>query len=1294
MPLYPEVGGSEHSDRGEAQGRTPQYIRGLAPIPEDQEFSGPHTERDSESSDDDVAPKRRRAGKEPMADTEQRSRSTQGMNPQDVQESIRAHETEIQRLKRDLETHLAPRPPLDLSQAFIKQFISGRVHEKSSTSLMGIVQGAKESLREYLNRFTKETLKVPDLDDKVAMIALQQGTRDEFFKMSLAKRPPESMLQLQDRAGKYIKVEESMKKMAVSNEPTGNKKRKTDQEYDANDKYPQIGKNSDSSSSKKNQQQTFAEYARLNAPRSQILMEIEKDKNFKWPKPLRGDPEKRDKNRYCRYHKDVGHDTDDCRQLKDEIKYLFRRGKFGRFTKGEEAEGQKRDNDRRDDDRRGNDRDRNPQPRGPVINMISGGPTVAGTTGNSRKAYTREVMSIVGEPSKRSKSEMTLEFGDPDLEGLKFPQDDPLVITPIIGNCPVMRVLVDNGASMDILFHDTFIRMGYNDSQLTPSDAPIYWFNHVECKVEGAIQLLVTIGEEPKEATQMLNFQVVKAASTYNAIMGRIGIHAFKAVPSTYHMVLKFPTRNGVGEARGDQKMTRNCYVAVLKPDGTGEDPEKVTYIGASLDKPLKGRITTFLQENRDVFAWTEADMPGIDPNLITHRLNVDPTRKAVKQKKRIYAPDRLEAIKQQVEKLLEAGFIEEVQFHEWIDTLIDPTAGHEMLSFMDGFSGYNQIRMHKDDTPKVSFITDFGVFCYLVMAFGLKNAGATYQRLSRGHSIFVLAVSEQAVSVVLVKEEQKLQKPVYYVSKVLHRAELNYSTTEKFALALITASRKLRPYFQAHKIENLTGQPLRNILHSPKASGRLIKWAIELGEFDIKYKPRTAIKAQALADFVVEYTINDQEVGGGAGLVLQSPEGFMIEYALKLDFPTTNNEAEYEALTAGLGLTRAIRAKNLKVCGDSRLVVAQVNGEFEAKDDTMAKYLRVVKGILTQFDEWYTDNVLREVNTTVDALSQFASSEIENYPRSIYFQVLKTTTIHVINLIAPVGVASCWIDPIKTHLETGWLPDDAQEARKLSVRALRYSLIEGLLYKRSFVISYLKCLRPLEAKKALKEAHEGIYGQHLEGRALTHKITRLGFYWPTMLADTKAYMKKCDRCERHAPIVRQPPERLTSISTPIPFEIWGMDILGPFPVASGQRKFILVAIDYFTKWIEAKALAKITTKQIAQFFWENANGQVEVANRIILDELKKRVECSKNTWVDELLPILWAYRTTCKVTTEATPFMLAYRAEAVVPLKITHGSPRIEAYEPETNEEGMRLALDLIDKVRDEANARNAEHQ
>ncbi|KAL8105088.1 hypothetical protein AgCh_029034 [Apium graveolens] len=330
------------------------------------------------------------------------------------------------------------------------------------------------------------------------------------------------------------------------------------------------------------------------------------------------------------------------------------------------------------------------------------------------------------------------------------------------------------------------------------------------------------------------------------------------------------------------------------------------------------------------------------------------------------------------------------------------------------------------------------------------------------------LVVSESALSAVLVKEELKVQKPVYYVSEILYGAELNYSTIEKFALALVMASRKLRPYFQAHQIEVLTNQPLRNIIHSPKASGRLIKWSIELGEFDLN----------------------------GAGLVLQSLDGFLIEYAMKLDFPTTNNEAEYEALIAGLGLAGTLRVKNLRVHGDSKLIISQVKGEFEAKDDTMAKYVRLVRAVMTQFNECHVEHIPREENAKADALSKFASSEVEESSRSVYFRVLKTRSIDV-KFVAP---------------------------------------IDGILYKRSFVVPYLRCLRPDEARLALEEVHEGICGQHLGGRALAHKITYLGFYWPEMMADAKEYVKKCDRCQKHAPIVRQPPEMLTSINSPIPF--------------------------------------------------------------------------------------------------------------------------------------------------------------
>ena len=184
------------------------------------------------------------------------------------------------------------------------------------------------------------------------------------------------------------------------------------------------------------------------------------------------------------------------------------------------------------------------------------------------------------------------------------------------------------------------------------------------------------------------------------------------------------------------------------------------------MKKKTKQGLVRFLRENTDVFAWSHEDTPGINPTVITHHLNVYLSSKPVHQKKRVFAPEIDNAIKEEVQKLTTAQFIREVYYPNWlanvvmvkkangkwrmcvdftdlnkacpkdsyplprIDQLVDSTAGHQLLSFMDAFSGYNQIRMDEADQEKTSFITSQGLFYYKVMPFGLKNAGATYQRL------------------------------------------------------------------------------------------------------------------------------------------------------------------------------------------------------------------------------------------------------------------------------------------------------------------------------------------------------------------------------------------------------------------------------------------------------------------------------------------------------------------------------------------------------------------------------------
>ena len=268
-----------------------------------------------------------------------------------------------------------------------------------------------------------------------------------------------------------------------------------------------------------------------------------------------------------------------------------------------------------------------------------------------------------------------------------------------------------------------------------------------------------------------------------------------KGHPPAYHMVIKFPTVNGVGMVRGNQCIAMECYLASMKQKkvdniyideldmrdkvstrpapSEGLDPVQLddhlghlVSIGSKLAKDIRSLLIHFLKQNTEVFAWKREVMGGINPAVITQRLNVSPSFKLVNQKMRSFAPERRKAINEEVNKLLQADVIREVEYPEWlanvvlvkkanrkwrlcinftyinraspknsfalprIDLIVDTTACHELLSFMDAFSCYNQISMDPNDQEKTLFVTGQGTYCYQVMPFGLKNVGATYQKL------------------------------------------------------------------------------------------------------------------------------------------------------------------------------------------------------------------------------------------------------------------------------------------------------------------------------------------------------------------------------------------------------------------------------------------------------------------------------------------------------------------------------------------------------------------------------------
>ncbi|KAL5539243.1 hypothetical protein UlMin_045288 [Ulmus minor] len=294
---------------------------------------------------------------------------------------------------------------------------------------------------------------------------------------------------------------------------------------------------------------------------------------------------------------------------------------------------------------------------------------------------------------------------------------------------------------------------------------------------------------------------------------------------------------------------------------------------------------------------------------------------------------------------------------------------------------------------------------------------------------ILYLAVSKGAVSSALVREKEGVQWPIYYTSKSLLDAETRYPEVEKLALALMIAACKLRPYFQAY--------------------------TIILGEFDILFKPRTAIKGQALADFIAEFTYQPTSLESakelvpspsslwhlyvdgsstdncsGAGVILVSPEGVRLSCALRFHFKATNNQAEYEALLAILRLVKEVSAHHLLIYSDSQLIVNQVNSEYQAKGEKMASYLEKAKELLGQFDTVTITQIPRNENTNADALARLATGLEDSLLKTVPLEILDEPSIDKHQQVDAISDKPTWMDPIMAYLRDGTLPQDKFEAR------------------------------------------------------------------------------------------------------------------------------------------------------------------------------------------------------------------------------------------------------------------------
>ncbi|XP_070019554.1 uncharacterized protein [Nicotiana sylvestris] len=324
--------------------------------------------------------------------------------------------------------------------------------------------------------------------------------------------------------------------------------------------------------------------------------------------------------------------------------------------------------------------------------------------------------------------------------------------------------------------------------------------------------------------------------------------------------------------------------------------------------------------------------------------------------------------------------------------------------------------------------------------------------------------------------------------------------------------SRKLRSYFQCHPISIVTAYTLRNILHKQELLGRLAKWAIELIEYDITYKPRTAIKSQVLADFVADFspgiqvdTEKELQVfngsnpgtwtlftdgssnvkGAGIGIILVPLAGETIRQAIKCH-PITNNEAEYEAMIAGLELARELRIEQVIIKSDSQLVVNQMQGTYIAREARMQQYLEKARDLVRQFQTWNVIQIPTEENVEANTLANLASAaEVTNEENASVIHLFHSVLDQDKNEVNYINLTWDWRNEIVNFLQYGILPEDKKKVQALRQKAARYCLDRGNLYRKMFGGPLARCLGASQTEYVMKEIHERHCGNHTGGRSL-----------------------------------------------------------------------------------------------------------------------------------------------------------------------------------------------------------------
>ncbi|XP_050876091.1 uncharacterized protein LOC127079763 [Lathyrus oleraceus] len=438
---------------------------------------------------------------------------------------------------------------------------------------------------------------------------------------------------------------------------------------------------------------------------------------------------------------------------------------------------------------------------------------------------------------------------------------------------------------------------------------------------------------------------------------------------------------------------------------------------------------------------------------------------------------------------------------------------------------------------------------------------------------------------------------------------------------------------------------------------------------------------------------------GAGIGGVIISSNGIPADFKYKIEGLCTNNEVEYESLITRLELLLELGARNVEIMGDSKLVIKQVSKEYRCVKENLIMYFVVTIRLLKRFEQVNLQHIPRQENQRANDLAQEASGYKTTRNQNEEIQVRKkiqATTLSPSDLaIMKLGAVN------KNHFEILTVDDEGRSDwrrplvdylrnlvgstnRKIKYRAFSYVLVNDELFKKIVEGVLLKCLGESEAYVAVSSTHSGACGAHQAGLKMKWLLMRLGVYWPSMLKDCIEFAKGCQECQLHGGIQHVPASELHTIVKPWSFRGWALDVIGEInPASSKQQRYVLVGIEYFTKWVEAIALQNVNQENMIDFvqsyiicrfgipknittdqgpvftgrkvqefakemgiklltstpYYAQANGQVEAANKVIIILIKKHIGQKPRNWHKTLGQSLWACRTSPKEATGTTPF-------------------------------------------------------